>query len=117
MPGCLDFETAWIRTAVGRIRESGRDTFERQEAHPPRSFPETDSSRKGFRRWGHFLAGHLNGHVHASFLACRKGGKRPRDDLIGHEQVGVLDDRSDRAIGGLTVVGREEDCALAQGFG
>jgi hypothetical protein len=71
VPGCLGIETAWIRTAVGRIRESGRDTFVRQEAYPPRSFPETDSSREGLRRWGNPLAGYLNGHVHVSFIGCR----------------------------------------------
>jgi hypothetical protein len=37
--------------------------------------------------------------------------------LIGHEQVGILDDHSDWAISGLTVVGREENCAFAKGFG
>ena len=75
------------------------------------------SPSRVLQRWGHFLASPLNAHVQVPFLACRRGGKRPRDDLIGHEQVGILDDHSDWAISGLTVVGREENCAFAKGFG
>jgi hypothetical protein len=81
-------------------------------------------AREGLQRWRNFLASLLDTQVHVPFLACRRGVKRlfamipiPRDDLIGHEKVGVLANGSDGAIGCLTMVGREEDRAFAKGFG